>query len=115
MTSADMMVVFDFIILILGIYIWILSFKMKKTGVVASLFVAAEEAARCRDTAGFIAYLFPRGLLFGLVSIVFGAEGICNDLIVDLGQVVNIILLLIFIAAWVWFSMQLRKGKEKFF
>lgn len=115
MTNADMMIVFDVIMLILGGYIVMAVIKMKKEKSVPSLFVASEEMIRCKNAEGFAAYLYPRGLVFGLVSILFGVEGICNDLIFSLGQVVNVIMILLFIAVWVWFSAQLRKGKERFF
>ncbi len=115
MTNADMMVIFDVIITIMGSYIIFSTIKMKKEQMVPNLFVPVEEMSRCKDTSGFIAYLFPRGIIFGLVSVAFGIEGVCNDMFLNLGQIVNVIMIVIFIAAWVWFSMQLRKGKEKFF
>ena len=95
MTNADMMVVFDAIMTILGVYIVF--------------------STRCKDVEGFIAYLFPKGMGIGLIGTGFGIVGICNDAFANLGQIVNVIALVIFIAAWVWFSVQFRKGKEKFF
>jgi hypothetical protein len=38
-----------------------------------------------------------------------------NESMVQLNEVVNIIVLLIFVAVWIWFSVQLRKAKEEFF
>lgn len=115
MTNADMMVVFDAIMTILGVYIVFSTIKMKKEGLVPTLFVPVEEMTRCKDVEGFIAYLFPKGMGLGLIGTGFGIVGICNDALANLGQLVNVIALVIFIAAWVWFSVQFRKGKEKFF
>ena len=115
MTNADMMVIFDVIITIMGTYIIFSTIKMKKDGMVPNLFVPVEEMTKCKDQPGFIAFLFPRAIIFGLVSAIFGIEGVCNDMFLNLGQIVNVIMIVVFIVAWVWFSMQLRKGKEKFF
>lgn len=82
---------------------------------VPNLFVPVEEMTKCKDQPGFIAFLFPRAIIFGIVSAIFGIEGVCNDMFLNLGQIVNVIMIVVFIVAWVWFSMQLRKGKEKFF
>lgn len=114
-TNADMMIVFDVIIAILGIYIIFMTYKMKKEQEVPGLFVAPEEMNRCRDKAGFINFLTPRGMAFGVIATAFGAEGIVNDLIVQMSQIINVVVILLFIVAWVWFSKQLRKGKELFF
>ena len=103
MTNADMMVIFDVIITIMGSYIIFSTIKMKKDGMVPNLFVPVEEMTKCKDQPGFI------------VSAIFGIEGVCNDMFLNLGQIVNVIMIVVFIVAWVWFSMQLRKGKEKFF
>ena len=49
MTNADMMVIFDVIITIMGIYIIFSTIKMKKESMVPNLFVSVEEMTRCKD------------------------------------------------------------------
>ena len=114
-TNTGMMLVFDVIISIMGIYIIVSACKMRKQQTVPSLFVAVEEMAHCKDVPGFITFLFPRAVAFGGVALFFGVEEMCNDLIMNLGQIVNIVMIVLFIAAWIWFSMQLRKGKQQYF
>ena len=46
MTNADMMVVFDAIMTILGVYIVFSTIKMKKEGLVPTLFVPVEGCGR---------------------------------------------------------------------
>ena len=53
MTNADMMVIFDVIITIMGSYIIFSTIKMKKDGMVPNLFVPVEEMTKCKDQPGF--------------------------------------------------------------
>ena len=60
MTNADMMVIFDVIITIMGSYIIFSTIKMKKDGMVPNLFVPVEEMTKCKDQPGFMPF-FSRG------------------------------------------------------
>ncbi len=115
MTNADMMIVFDVIITILGIYLCFVAFRMKKNQDIPGIFVAAEELPHCHDKKGFIAFLFPRAAGFGLICLGVGLEGVISDLIVPLGSALNAVMMIVFVGAWIWFSAQLRKGRERFF
>jgi hypothetical protein len=107
-------IIFDVILLFLGIYIIYAGCKMKKEQQVGTLFVAQEELMRCKDVEGFVAFLFPKTLVFGGISLLFGVQGLCNDMIYAMPQWVNVLMIVLFLAAWVWFSAMLRKGKGKF-
>jgi hypothetical protein len=110
----DITVIFDVILLFLGLYIMMTSVRMKKDGQVSTLFVTREELSRCRDMAGFVTYLYPRAMVFGVVSILFGIQGLYNDLVQAMAGWVNGLMVVLFLAAWGWFSVSLRKGKEKY-
>lgn len=111
----DYMVIFDIIILGLGIYEMYSAFKMKKDRVVGNLFVASEELPHCKNMDGFIDYLYPKAVIFGVISIVFGVECLIDDLLLDVGNVINAIALIAFLGSWIWFSHMLRKGRTEFF
>ncbi|MCR5668480.1 MAG: hypothetical protein K6G05_05450 [Lachnospiraceae bacterium] len=122
MDSSKLMLLFDVIVLMLGFYILFQARAMKINQEVPSLFVSPSEMRQCRNKKGFILSLYPKANIFGIVDIIFGLEGVYNDGIsamnesmVQLNEVVNIIVLLIFVAVWIWFSVQLRKAKEEFF
>ena len=40
---------------------------MKKSGKIESTFVAEDEMKKIKDTAGYIAYIYPKSLVFGIV------------------------------------------------
>lgn len=114
MTQMDFILVFDVIILLLGIYIIFSGIKMNMEKTVPTLFLSRDEVSRCRDTEGMVKFLFPRTLIFGGISALFGVQGLYNDVTGAMSDWVNLVMMLIFLAAWVWFSMALRKGKETY-
>ena len=74
------MLVFDAVILLFGIYMVISSLQMKKSGRINAMVIAEEEMKKCKDTAGFIAFIYWREALFGGIVAIVGLVGIINDL-----------------------------------
>lgn len=114
MTQMDFILVFDVIILLLGIYIVFSAIRMNMEKTVPTLFLSRDELGRCRDMEGMVKFLFPRALIFGGISALFGLQGFYNDVTGKMPDWVNIVMMVIFLAAWGWFSMALRKGKETY-
>ena len=50
---------------------------MKKSGKIESTFVAEDEMKKIKDTAGYIAYIYPKSLVFGIV--IFGYQYSCDS------------------------------------
>ncbi|MBQ1902378.1 MAG: hypothetical protein II169_07515 [Lachnospiraceae bacterium] len=122
MNSKNMMLIFDVIVLVLGVYILYQARFMKVNQEVPSLFVSAQEMRHCRNRKGFINFLYSKANIFGVVDIVYGLEGLYddgftawNESLPKVNTAVNIIVLLGFLSVWIWFSVQLRKGKNEFF
>ena len=110
----DVMLLFDAIMIILGAYLLFIACKMNKEGRVPTFLIAEQELMHCRDQKAMSGYLCPRIIAFSVVILVFGGQGMINDLLMDFGKAVNIIMILVFLAAWVWFSVELRKARKKF-
>ena len=56
-------IIIDAVTLILGIYIIFVSLRMKKSSKIESTFVAEDEMKKIKDTAGYIAYIYPKSLV----------------------------------------------------
>ena len=95
----DVMLIFDVVIAIFGVYMIGAALKMKKTGKISSAVITAEEIARCRKTKEFIAFIYWKEAVFGALIIAVGVLGIINDKVVSLGAF-NVVELLIFLAAF---------------
>lgn len=117
MDSMGFMVAFDVVVAVLGVYLVVRTIMMKNKKEIPSIFVAAEEIKNCKDVPAFCDYIFPKALIFGIVCVIFGVI----DFVIDYGiytntpKYVNVVLLVLFLAVWFWFSWGLKKGKEKFF
>lgn len=109
----DVMLIFDIVILIFGLYMIGAALKMKKTGEISSAVITAEEIAKCRKKKEFIDFIYWKEALFGGLIVIVGALGIVNDKVVSLGGF-NVIEMLIFLAAFLWFQNELRRARENY-
>jgi len=104
------MLVFDAVILLFGIYMVISSLQMKKSGRINAMVIAEEEMKKCKDTAGFIAFIYWREAVFGgIVALI----GIINELTNFLGKL-TLLELVIFLGSFLWFQNSLKTAREKF-
>ncbi len=110
-----MPLVFDVIVAVLGVYLLFTAKKMQTEEKVPALFVTPEEMRTCRNEKAFIRFLYPRVVAFALSDLLYGVAELYNDVVFNLGNALNAALVVIFIGMWIWFSMQLRKGKRDFF
>ena len=104
------MLVFDAVILLFGIYMVISSLQMKKSGRINAMVIAEEEMKKCKDTAGFIAFIYWREAVFGGIV---GLIGIINELTNFLGKL-TLLELVIFLGSFLWFQNSLKTAREKF-
>ena len=111
---AQMRIVFDIIVTLLGIFIIYNGIVSKHKGTVASFFIPDADLKKVKDHAGLCKYLFPVILIFGTLCIVFGIESFINDTIYELPKTIYFLSLLAFLGLWTWFSAMLKKAKDKF-
>lgn len=120
MKDFNIMIIFDLIIAALGIYLLYSAHRMKKTNQVPAAFIAEEEVKRCEDPKGFSSFMRPRTLLFGITSLASGILCFFADIKVlpldkKSGNIFGIVMLLIFLAAWLFYSVSLRQARQKYF
>lgn len=106
-------IIIDAVTLILGIYIIFVSLRMKKSGKIESTFVAEDEMKKIKDTAGYIAYIYPKSLTFGIVIFVISIVAIVSDCLKKIPYW-SYVEMIIFVAVIIWFSNMLRNAREKF-
>lgn len=107
------MTIFDAIITVFGIYMIASAMKMKKNGEISNVILTADESRRCHDKAGFIAFMYWREAVFGSVFILVGLFGLLNDFIISV-KYLNVIGMVIFVAASVWFLREMSKARENY-
>ncbi|MCR4611550.1 MAG: hypothetical protein K5644_06600 [Lachnospiraceae bacterium] len=114
LNSEVVLIIFDVIVLLLGVYLIFNAIKMKKTDTIPGILLAPKELKMCKNPYGFIDYMFPFLLVFGIVCTLFGIVSVLGDGLLDFPAIYNGISVLILLTVWVWFSMMLRKAKTKF-
>lgn len=109
----EVMTIFDVVIAGFGIYMIAAALKMKKTGEISSAVITPEEIAKCKDKKGFIDFIYWKEAVFGVMVILAGVLGIVNEHVVSLGAF-NIVELVVFLGAFIWFQTQLNKARKVF-
>lgn len=113
--DMSFMTIFDVIIGILGLYLGFVGIKCTKSETVDTMIVTADEQIRCTDIKGLSKYLMPKTAIFGLFCVLFGVQGLCNDMEwIKFSQPVNTAFLIAFIVVWILFSYFIRTGKKTY-
>lgn len=114
--SVEVMVVFDVVILAVGLYLIYAVWRMKKTGEISELVVTRDEIKKCRDKDGFIRDICKKMAWLGILATAFGMISLLNDAWKAVGNAyVQTAVRLLFIGGCLWLSSQIRKGRERFF
>ena len=109
-----MTTIFDLIAVIFGIFMIGSGLNMKRTGEISTIIMTAQEIEKCRDKAGYIAYIYWKEAVFGGLFILVGIMGVINAFVVNRGFWLNAIDLVIFLGAFLWFYHELAEAREKF-
>ena len=113
--NFDVMMVFDVIIIALGLYLFAQSIIGLKNKTVPSTVVPAEDMARCKDEAAMSAYLLPKVIIFAVMCFACGVQGLINDTkLVEMPKMVNTGFLILFLAGWSIFSYCIVKARKKY-
>jgi len=102
------------ILFVCGIYLMVMTVKMKKTGVIPSGLVSKKiNMERAKDIPGYINFMYVRGLIFGLVL------SICSAILVyaDFNEVSPFIELgvqIIYLGAIVFYAISSSKAQNKY-
>lgn len=112
--AFDLMIVFDIIVLILGIYLLVSGIKSKKENSIPTAIMPAETLKTCHNLTGLVNYLAPKIMIFGTLSCIFGLEGLINDAFYKLNTYINVGCIFLFLGSWIWFSAHLTKARNTF-
>lgn len=114
MGDINFLGIFDVILLGFGVYMIIAAIRMKNSGNISNLLMNDTEAQKISDKKGFIAALYPRMLVFAIVTMTYGAVALLDDFGVVEIPFVQIIGIAGFIVAMVWFFMGLVKARNRY-
>ena len=111
--NDGMLLIFDTIIALFGVYMIYVTINMKKTGVVNKLLLAPDEIKKLKDQKGFIESTYMKLLIFAIVVTIDGAIGIFSDLVYEIPYW-SVIEMFTFLITVIIFTHFMRKAREKF-
>ena len=108
----DVMMIFNVVLIILGICVIMSAFNMKKSNQIGMI-LAEEEVYKCKDTAGFIACIYRRQAVMGAALIFYGGIGLLDKYILEIGGMLNYIpaILVLFVALWFYKGLQTARAE----
>jgi hypothetical protein len=86
---------------------------MKRTGKIHSILLTDAEVKKCKKQAEYVGYVTPRLFLFDVILFLDGLFGIACETWID-NRYFNFVYMLIFFAAFLWFTYCLKKAREMF-
>lgn len=69
---------------------------------------------KCKDVEGYIQYIGPKMLTFGIVATLCGLLGLIQDYTQKIGYPVYLAGMAVFVAAAVWYSIAIKKALKEF-
>ncbi|MCI9531696.1 MAG: hypothetical protein HFH38_08100 [Lachnospiraceae bacterium] len=108
-----MILIFDVVVLVYGVYTIYSAINMKKTQNISNWLVGTETAASIRDAKGYIDFIYPKIIILGAIAVIFGGVSLVNDYIMPIKLVMQV-MVAAFLAVCAWFSVTVRKARERF-
>ena len=114
LNSDVVIIIFDCLVLLLGAYLIFNAVKMKKTDTIPPILLAPKELELCKNPYGFVDYMFPFLLIFGIICVLYGVVSIVGDALLSFPRIVDGVAVVVLIGAWIWFSVMLKRAKARF-
>ena len=99
-----------------GIYVIYQYIMMVKTRKLQNSALLPKEIdpKKCKDTEGYINYIGPKMLAFGIVATICGAIGLIQDFTGNPGTWVYMLGIVVFVVVAVWYSVAIKKAMKEF-
>lgn len=110
----DVMMIFELVMMGIGIYMLIAAFNMKKKNEIGTVILAEEEVLRCSDKTGFITYIYWREAVLGSALILYGVVGLLEQYVFQVGRVLDFVCIVILLVIFGWFYNGLQNARKKF-
>lgn len=110
----DVMMIFDVVMIGIGIYMIVAGLQMKKENTISQILLAEEEIIKCKDTEGFISYIYWREVVMGAALVLYGAIGLLDKYIFEMGGILNYVPIVLLLIVFFWFYSGLQTARMRF-
>lgn len=111
----SMFALIDIMIAACGLYVIYTAYLMKTKGELKESFMLPKDITikKCKDPKGYCTEMTPKMLAYGIVVTICGGLGILEDM-QRLPVSMYIVIMVVFIAATVWYVIQAKKAVKKY-
>ncbi len=110
----DSLLIMDIVIVIVGVYLLINAIQMKRTERISTMVVPEQETAKCRDKKGYIRFIFPRMVVFSVITVLTGIAGVIDNKVYTIPYW-NWIEMVIVVCVVGYLIVSLRNARIRFF
>lgn len=112
MSSDFIMLLFDIIILVYGVYGIFSAVRMKNTGIPSAILVSRDEINKVKNAKEFCNKMYQPTLVFGAMACIYSLLEVLNQYVIK-QALVDIFGVVCFLIVCAWYVKELRKVKEK--
>lgn len=111
----NMFILMDVLVIGCGVYVIYAYYLLKTKGELKEKLLLSDDIKfnKCKDKPGYINYMSPRLLIFGIVCILCGAIGVLNDYTQFMGMG-YVAVMVTFLAIVIWFAIIVKKSVKMF-
>jgi threonine/homoserine/homoserine lactone efflux protein len=99
-----------------GLYIIYLTYMMMKSGQLKenALLPKGTDIGKCKDAAGYIRYMGPKQIVFGVMALACGVIGVVHDYTGAVNAYVYLACIAIMVIYLIYYSIQSKKAMKLF-
>lgn len=99
-----------------GLYALYAYYQMKTRGEITTSILMSKDVdvRKCKDIEGYMRFVLPKILVFGIAAFLYGVLGLVNTYVYAVPAAVYMAGMIVFFAILVWYAFQTRKGVQMF-
>lgn len=108
--------ILDWVVLAFGVYALYAAWILKREGKIVKTFLVFKdsEGKRCKDIQGFAAHMSPKLWALGIVMIAYSGISLINTYVMTVSSLVWV-MMAVFLAALLWYGMEVKKAMKIYF
>ena len=106
-------IIIDAVIFFFGFYVAYLGISMHKSGKISDSIMVEEEKKKINDSKGFISYIYPRFVFFGLSVSLISVVSFISDMLYKIPYW-TFVQMVLFILLLLYFSQQFKYAKSTY-